>query len=130
MEERGQGRAKHMQHSPLWMIGFRRGFVRAASLAAGLLLAVSAAASVLPVWAAPNRQVLAFYYPWYDPNTWNDPAVSDHPPDRYRSTDEGVMARQIDQAHGANVDAFVSAWYGPQLAACRRGRLCNASTVW
>jgi len=63
--------------------------------------------------AAANRLVLAFYYPWYDQHTWTDPNVPDHPPDRYNSTDPTVMARQIDQAKGANIDAFVSAWYGP-----------------
>jgi Glycosyl hydrolase family 99 len=105
-----------MLDGDVWMIGFRRGTVRAAFLVAVVVLSVCAAASALPAHSAPNRLVLAFYYPWYDQNTWNDPAVPDHPPDRYRSTDEGVMARQIDQARGANIDAFVSAWYGPQVA--------------
>ena len=63
--------------------------------------------------AAPDRLVLAFYYPWYDQNTWTNPRVPDHPPDRYMSTDAGVMGRQIDQARSANIDGFVSAWYGP-----------------
>jgi glycosyl hydrolase family 99 len=64
--------------------------------------------------AASGKLVLAFYYPWYDQKTWTDPLVPDHPPDRYLSSDPAVMARQIEQAKGANIDAFVSAWYGPQ----------------
>jgi len=63
--------------------------------------------------AASNKLVLAFYYPWYDQNIWNDPKVLDRPPDRYTSTDANVTARQIEQAKSANIDAFVSAWYGP-----------------
>jgi hypothetical protein len=82
-----------------------------------LLLSIGLGVVILglnsPAVAAPNRLVLAFYYPWYDQNTWTNPRVPDHPPDRYMSTDAGVMGRQIDQARGANIDAFVSAWYGP-----------------
>ncbi len=63
--------------------------------------------------AASNKLVLAFYYPWYDQSIWNDPKVPDRPPDRYTSTDANVLTRQIAQAKGANIDAFVSAWYGP-----------------
>ena len=64
---------------------------------------------------APSKPVLAFYYPWYDQNTWNDPVVIDYPLDRYNSSDPAVMTRQIRQAKGANIDAFVSAWYGPTV---------------
>ncbi len=79
-----------------------------------VLLAVATLFASAPSGAAAaGRLVLAFYYPWYDHNTWNDPKVPDHPPERYTSTDPNVMARQIDQAKGANIDAFVSAWYGP-----------------
>lgn len=78
-------------------------------VALGLMLGLTSTSA-----AAPNRLVLAFYYPWYDHNTWNDPVVPDHPPDRYTSSDAGVIARQIAQARRANIDAFVSAWYGPQ----------------
>jgi len=58
--------------------------------------------------------VLAVYYPWYDQNIWKDPVVPDYPPDRYLSSNPAVMARQIDQAKGAGIDGFISAWYGPR----------------
>jgi hypothetical protein len=93
----------------------RGGPVRPLALFSLVALVALAMTVAVPARAAPNRLVLAFYYPWYDQNTWNDPAVPDHPVDRYRSTDDNVMARQIDQARGANIDAFVSAWYGPQV---------------
>ena len=69
--------------------------------------------------AAPAAQaisdplVLAFYYSWYDDNTWNSGQVSDTPAERYASTDRGAMGRQIDQAKAAGIDGFVVAWYGP-----------------
>ncbi len=69
--------------------------------------------------AAPAAQaisdplVLAFYYSWYDDNTWNSGQVSDTPAERYVSADRGAMGRQIDQAKAAGIDGFVVAWYGP-----------------
>src|SRR5687768_6925789 len=69
--------------------------------------------------AAPLAQsvsdplVLAFYYPWYDQNTWTYDKLSDLPAEPYVSADRGVMGRQIDQAKRAGIDAFIVAWYGP-----------------
>ena len=74
----------------------------------------SANAASPAVSAAPGRLVLAYYYPLYDQNTWKDPLVPDHPAERYVSSDSRVMARHIEQAKGAQIDAFISAWYGPQ----------------
>lgn len=69
--------------------------------------------------AAPAAQaisdplVLAFYYSWYDDNTWNSGQLSDLPAERYISADRGAMGRHIDQAKAAGIDGFVVAWYGP-----------------
>ncbi|MBI3960711.1 MAG: hypothetical protein HY328_18020, partial [Chloroflexi bacterium] len=69
--------------------------------------------------AATNAQqsgtplVLAFYYTWYDENTWNDATVPDLPAIPYASRDRGAMGRQIEQAQRAGIDAFLVAWYGP-----------------
>ena len=57
--------------------------------------------------------VLAFYYTWFDENTWTYDKLSDLPAQPYASRDRGVMGRQIDQAKGAGIDAFLVAWYGP-----------------
>lgn len=62
--------------------------------------------------AEGERLVLAFYYPWFDGNTWNGGKVPDLPQTRYNSDDTGAMARQIDQAKGAGIDAFVVNWWG------------------
>jgi hypothetical protein len=69
--------------------------------------------------AAPLRQdgstplVLAFYYTWFDENTWNYATVPDLPATQYVSRDRGAMGRQIEQAQAAGIDAFLVAWYGP-----------------
>lgn len=68
---------------------------------------------------APLRQssadplVMAFYYTWFDENTWTYDQLSDLPAEPYVSRDRGVMGRHIDQAKSAGIDAFLVAWYGP-----------------
>lgn len=57
--------------------------------------------------------VFAFYYTWFDENTWSYEQLSDLPAEPYVSRDRGVMGRHIDQAKAAGIDAFLVAWYGP-----------------
>jgi len=72
--------------------------------------------TVAPVTAqSPDRLVLAFYYTWFDENSWNPGRVPDVPAQTYVSRDRGVMGRHIDQAKGAGIDAFVVSWYGPRV---------------
>jgi len=59
-----------------------------------------------------ERLVLAFYYAWFDRNTWNSGKVSDLPQHPYNSDDRTAMARQVDEAKGAGIDAFVLNWWG------------------
>lgn len=80
-------------------------------------------ASQTAVYAAPpaaphaqssgDRLVVAFYYTWFDENTWSYDRLSDLPAQTYVSRDRGVMGRHIDQAKAAGIDAFLVAWYGP-----------------
>jgi hypothetical protein len=64
---------------------------------------------------APERLVLAFYYNWFDENSWRADRVPDVPAEPYASRDRGVMGRHIDQAKAAGIDAFVVSWYGPSV---------------
>lgn len=57
--------------------------------------------------------VLAFYYTWFDENTWNYNTVPDLPAAPYVSRDRAAMGRHIEQAQRAGIDAFIVAWYGP-----------------
>jgi len=84
-----------------------------------LLTIVLLGALLLPGFEHPptaqaegERLVLAFYYPWFDGNTWKGGKVPDLPQTLYNSDDTGAMARQIDQAQGAGIDAFVVNWWG------------------
>jgi hypothetical protein len=63
--------------------------------------------------AAESRLVLAFYYTWFDENSWSSAQVPDLPTQTYASRDRSVMDRHIGQAQSAGIDAFVVSWYGP-----------------
>jgi Glycosyl hydrolase family 99/Bacterial SH3 domain len=65
-----------------------------------------------PVRAGVTPRVLAFYYAWYDQNTWTPNLVSDLPARTYNSSDPAAIARQIQEAQGAGIDAFVVSWIG------------------
>ena len=66
-----------------------------------------------PARAQEERLVLAFYYAWYDDNTWTYDKVPDMPVSTYRSADRATIERQVGEAQGAGIDAFVQSWYGP-----------------
>ncbi len=56
--------------------------------------------------------VLAFYYDWFDENIWKPTQVADMPAARYTSRDPQAVARQIQQARGVGIDAFIVSWWG------------------
>jgi hypothetical protein len=62
--------------------------------------------------ADAGRLVLAYYYAWYDKKTWRSGQVADLPLTPYASVSREAMARQIDQAQSAGIDAFVLNWWG------------------
>ena len=83
-----------------------------------LLLGIFLASGSLPAPARADggeRLVLAFYYNWFDENSWGPNKVPDQPAPPYVSRDRGVMARHIDQAKAAGIDALIVSWYGPQV---------------
>ncbi len=65
-----------------------------------------------PGCAQNERLVLAFYYAWYDQNTWQKP-LPDQPVQPYISADSAAIERHVSWAKGAGIDAFVQSWYGP-----------------
>jgi hypothetical protein len=78
-----------------------------------LLLLPGAEATLLDEGSSPL--VLAFYYNWFDENTWTLEKMSDFPVTLYNSRDRETVVHHITQAREAGIDAFVVAWYGPQV---------------
>ncbi len=78
-----------------------------------LLLPLTTCYTPLLAQSSSDPLVLAFYYTWYDENTWTYDRLSDLPAQNYVSRDRGVMGRHIDQAKSAGIDALMVAWYGP-----------------
>jgi hypothetical protein len=74
----------------------------------GLLFLPSAAT------AQDERLVLAFYYAWFDANTWTQ-SLPDRPLTSYVSADPGVIENHVTTARQAGIDALVLDWYGPRV---------------
>lgn len=54
--------------------------------------------------------ILAHYYIWFDPTSWNR-AKKDFPLlGRYSSDDEAVMRRHVEMAKQAGIDGFIVSW--------------------
>ena len=76
------------------------------------VLALSGLGQTQSARAGDGRLVLAFYYAWYDQNTWTSGQLPDLPLSPYTSANRDAMVRQVDQAQGAGIDAFVLNWWG------------------
>jgi len=84
-------------------------------ISVALLLLLPGTEAVLLDEGVTDPLVLAFYYNWFDENTWTPEKVSDFPVTLYNSRDRETVVRHIAQAQEAGLDAFVVAWYGPQV---------------
>jgi hypothetical protein len=73
-------------------------------------LATPAVAKAQAVTRRPEVPLLAYYYLWFDPSSWNR-AKTDYPQlGRYSSDDPRVMRQQIEWAKSAGIDGFVVSW--------------------
>jgi hypothetical protein len=89
-----------------------------AILAVTMLGLPSAAGAPTPAPSAPSASaspqaampLLAFYYIWFDPASW-DRAKIDYPRlGRYSSDDPRVMRQHIEWAKSAGIDGFIVSW--------------------
>ena len=81
------------------------------TLLAGLVLFIPSSG---PALANDSPLVLAFYYAWYDQNTWSSGLPADQPIQPYTSSDSGTIERHVNQAQAAGIDALIQSWYGPE----------------
>jgi hypothetical protein len=84
----------------------------AAAVACLLALAAPGAQAATEQPAAPGADapLLAYYYIWYTPSSWNR-AKTDYPLlGRYSSDEETTMAQHIDWAKQAGIEGFIVSW--------------------
>ena len=82
-----------------------------------LLILMAYWLSPQPALATPPEQgeklsapVLAYYYIWFDPSSW-DRAKTDYPMlGRYSSDDSVIMAQHVQWAKRAGIDGFIVSW--------------------
>lgn len=83
-------------------------------IALALVVVILGAPTAGPAGAQPSgRVLLAFYYPWFSPETFGPGLTSDVPAQPYESDDPVAIGRHIDQAKAAGIDGFIVAWLGP-----------------
>lgn len=82
-------------------------------LSLALLIAVLVLGARVPAQAQEDRLILAFYYAWFDWNTWAL-SLAAQPAQPYLSTDPLAIERHVLQARQAGIDALIQAWYGPE----------------
>ncbi len=106
----------HLLRSPARaVLRIRRSILPGRTAALVLVLTVAAGAigpGVGEASAAANQSppVLAYYYIWYTPTSWNR-AKTDYPVlGRYDSGDANVMRKQIRWAKQSGIDGFIVSW--------------------
>ena len=60
-----------------------------------------------------NKPVLAFYYMWYHRSDWCSCHMSDLPTTQYDSSNDTIIAQQLNEASNAGITGFISSWWGP-----------------
>jgi hypothetical protein len=54
--------------------------------------------------------VMAYYYIWYEPQSWNRAKIDYPLLGRYSSDDHGVMRKHIEWAKSVGIDGFIVSW--------------------
>ncbi len=80
-----------------------------------LLLLFAGLVTPPAISAQEPAPVLAFYYAWFDQNTWTSGQSADLPAQHYSSADRATIERHVAQAQSAGIDALVQSWLGPQV---------------
>ena len=99
-----------------------------ALVAAGLLLTCGLAATAGA--AARPIPVLAYYYIWYNPESWNRAKIDYPLLGRYSSDDTSVLEQHVRWAQYAGIDGFIVSWkHTPALDARLRKLIAIADRL-
>ena len=75
-----------------------------------LTMCASARTALPQVVAAPRVPLFAYYYIWFDPQSWNRAKIDLPQLGKYSSDDEAVMRQHIKWAKEAGIDGFIVGW--------------------
>jgi len=105
------------------LVGLVAGFV------AGLAM-LAAPLPTRPAVASPDKPlVLAHFYQWFSPTSWNR-AKLDYPlAGRYSSDDEVILRAQVEQAKSAGIDGFIVSWKSSSTNNERLAKLVEVATA-
>ncbi|SRR6266498_2213480 len=101
-----------------------------ALLAVVLLLAIHTPVRAQSAPTAPTQQpipVLAYYYIWFDPGSWNRAKVDYPLLGRYSSDDKKVMEEHIREAKKAGIDGFIVSWKSTDVLNRRLAQLIEVA---
>ncbi len=114
-------------HAVTWLSACRR---QALLTVASSLLAICA----LPTAAAPGSPakseqppVLAYYYIWFDPSSWNRAKIDYPVLGRYSSDEREVMREHIRWAKEAGIDGFIVSWKSTEVLNRRLEKLMEVA---
>src|SRR5512142_212605 len=77
-----------------------------------LATATTRAPQASPVRASSPVPILAYYYIWFDSNSWNRAKIDYPLLGRYTSDDKAVMRQHIEWAKAAGITGFLVSWKG------------------
>jgi hypothetical protein len=80
-----------------------------------------------PQAKAPTPQVLAYYYIWFDPSSWNRAKIDYPVLGRYSSDEREVMRQHIRWAKDAGIDGFIVSWKSTEVLNRRLEKLLTVS---
>src|SRR5512142_224992 len=75
-----------------------------------LATATTRAPQASPVRASSPVPILAYYYIWFDSNSWNRAKIDYPLLGRYTSDDKAVMRQHIEWAKAAGISGFLVSW--------------------
>lgn len=106
---------------------YSQGWIVVLALAALLMGAAGPvyAQAPSPTTVSDPIPTLAYYYIWFDSNSWNR-AKSDYPLlGRYTSDDRAVMRKHIQWAKAAGIDGFIVSWKSTDVLDRRLAQLAE-----
>jgi hypothetical protein len=78
----------------------------------------------------PGRAlVLAHFYLWFDPTSWNRAKIDYPAIGRYSSGDPAVMTQQVAEARAAGIDGFIVGWRSTPVLDARLAALRKAAAA-